>query len=301
MEIDETLLEEIDNELRKDDIAHRARPWRAIAAISKKMGVSIVIPSEEASYIFKWFEKNGKPGSQQLGHYHQGAFYFDSEFWSVSIPLVYGEVTLNSLDALHKMPDRIKSILKSDSQELCKYVVFWADCIDFGYAYGDLIQSKSHGVFGIQLLHAGYEELSSATSLLLEKRPNGRAILNCRMATEMLLKSFIYLKQGLSESEAKRLGHDLKALLNRFIECSGYANLKVLEPLLKIFPEIGARYSEQTSESAQLFEAYCFAQSIGALLARAFTDRNTLPQVLPSNKSNNSAPSAPDAASRAGF
>ena len=283
MDITEALLEDINNELRKEDVEHRARPWKAIHKISDRLNISITIPSEEADFIFSCFEKNGKPYSLKQGHYHQGVFYYDSEFWSVSIPLIYGQVQLNSLDALHEMPPQIKSSLMKDNRKIWDYVIFWADCVDFGYAYGDLYQSKSHNSFGIQLLHAGYEELASATALLLEHRPNKRATMNCRMATEMLFKSFICLKRGLSEKEAKDLGHNLNRLLSEFIECSGYKHLVALKKLLVVFPEVHERYKEQSAKNSDLFDAYCFAQSIGALLAREFTDRNTLPQVMPSN------------------
>ena len=281
MDVTDSLLEEVNNLLRANDVEHRARPWEAISIISSKLNRSISIPSPEADFIFKWFEVNGKPGSQLQGHFHQGAFYYDSEFWSVDIPLIYGQVQLNSLDALHKMPEQIKSSLASDKRNLWEYVYFWADCIDFGYAFDDLIKSKSHDEFGIQFLKAGYEELSSATSLLLEHRHNQRAILNCRMATEMLFKSFICLKKGLSEQEAKKLGHNLHKLLDKFIECSGYDHLKILEKSLHVFPEIHERYNEQNTKKSELFEGYIFAQSIGALIAREFTDRNTLRHIMP--------------------
>jgi len=261
MDLDDSLLEEINNKLRANDVEHRRRPWEAISLISAKLNRSISIPSAEADFIFKWFEVNGKPGNQIQGHFHQGAFYYDSEFWSVDIPLIYGQVQLNSLDALHKMPEQIKSSLMSDKKNLWEYV--------------------------IQFLKAGYEELSSATSLLLEHRLNQRAIMNCRMATEMLFKSFICLKQGLSEKEAKKLGHNLKKLLGKFIECSGYEHLKVLEKSLHVFPEIHERYNEQNTKKPELFEGYIFAQSIGALIAREFTDRNTLQHIMPSNKQIN--------------
>ncbi|WP_283789740.1 hypothetical protein QNI23_004420 [Bermanella sp. WJH001] len=283
MKINSDLMVDINEELSKSNIEHSFRPLRAIALASDKLGISISIPSAEADFIFRWYEFNGKPGSQLQGHFHQGLYYFDSEFWSVSIPLIYGQIEVNSLEALHNMPSNTKASLTKNNKTLWDYVIYWADCIDFGYAYDDLRKSKEFDTFGINLLNAGYEELSSATSLLLESRPNKRAIMNCRMATEMLLKSFICLKEGLSETQAKKLGHDLSKLLDKFIDCSGYDHLKKIKPLLSVFPSIHERYSEQTATHAKIFDAYCFAQSIGALIAREFTDRDTLSQIMPSN------------------
>lgn len=286
MKLTEELLDKINKKLSSQNVEHRTRPWEAIRLLSIDEKISVSIPSPEADFIFSWFEKNGKPDSQLQGHYHQGVYLFDSEFWSVSIPLIYGSVSVNAIDALHEMPENIKESLLEDKKKLWDYVIFWADCIDLGMGYGDLRDDKKLDQFGIQLLNAGYEELSSATSLLLEHRPNMRAIMNCRMATEMFLKSFIGLKRGLPDKEAKKLGHNLTKLMDAFIECSGYKHWEKTKPILAVFPDIHERYEQQNIERQRLAEAYCFAQSIGVLIVREFTDRNTLKQVIPSNKVN---------------
>jgi hypothetical protein len=247
---------------------------------------SIIFPSVEADFVFRWFEANTKPGSHTVGFQHQGTYYYDSTFWSVNIPIIFGSVQLNALDALHEMPQKIKANLSGNRKDIWDYIIFWADCIDFGYAYDDLYKDKNYDAFGRQLLCAGYEELSSATTLLLEHRPNKRAIMNCRMATEMLLKCFIAFKDGLTETQAKNLGHNLENIFEKFLEVSGYQHLAEIKNLLRVFPDIHERYKAQEADNLSLFNGYCFAQSIGALIARAFTDRNTLPQVMPSNKPN---------------
>jgi len=284
--ISEYELEKLNEELRKEDIEPRARPWEAIKRISERTNRSISFPSPETNFIFKWFELNTKPGSHTVGLLHKGVYYYDSAFWSVSIPIIFGSTQLNALDALNEMPPKIKNSLVENRKAIWDYVIFWADCIDFGYAYDDLYRSKKHDAFGRQLLTAGYEELSSATTLLLEHRPNKRAIMNCRMATEMLLKCFIAFKVGLTEFEAKRLGHNLEKIFDRFLDISKYQHLSEIKGLLRVFPDIHERYKAQEVNNASLFKGYCFAQSIGALIARAFTDRNTLPQVMPSDNAN---------------
>jgi hypothetical protein len=284
MKLSNELLSKINKQLSSENVEHRTRPWKAMELLSTQEGISIAIPSQEADFLFKWFESNGKPSAQKQGHYHQGTYLFDSEFWSVSIPLIYGSVKINSLDALHEMPKSIKDSLIANKKRLSDYVIYWADCIDFGMGYGDLRDDKNLDPFGVDLLNAGYEELSSATSLMLEHRLNTRAILNCRMATEMFLKSFISLKISLSDKEARKAGHNLNTLMDKFIECSGYKHLEKIKPGLSVFPEVNERYKEQKIDRKQLFEAYCFAQSIGVLIIREFTDRNTLTQVLAFNK-----------------
>ena len=285
MEITKSLLDEINKELQKENIGHRERPWKALARISEKLKTSISMPSKESDLIFDYFEKHGKPGSQEQGDFHKSIYYYDSEFWLVSIPLIYGTVQINALEALKEMPESIIKSLTQDKQNYWLYIFYWADCIDFGYGYDDLYVNKEYDSFGIQLLHAGYEELSSASSLILENPPNRRAIINARMATEMLLKSYICFKKGLSESEAKKLGHNLNEAFNQFIKCSGHMHLKKIKKLLEVFPKIHERYSQQTASNQEIFDAFSFAQSIGAILVREFTDRNTIEQIKPLTKS----------------
>lgn len=130
------------------------------------------------------------------------------------------------------------------------------------------------------------QELRAATSILSQHRPDPRAILNCRMALEMYFKSYIALKTGLSQSQAKSIGHDLNKGLDRFIEVSGLNDWAKTRGLLTVFPEIHERYKEQDITLKRIWDGYSFAHSLGAVIIREFTDRNTLEQVMASNNAN---------------
>lgn len=279
--IDEKLIEQINEELRKEDIDPRTRPLEAMRRLAKELNRSIVIPSEDAELIFDWFARHSKPEIHTIGHFYRGAYYYDATFWTVSIPLIFGSVKVDVFQSLSEMPDSIKKVIKSDRETTTNYVLFWADCIDFAYGFDTLQRELNRDKFGLQLLCAGYEELSTSVSLLLEHKPNKRSILNSRMALEMFIKSFIALKIGLSENEARRIGHDLKAAFNKFIEVSGYSHLMGIETKLNLFPNVNDRYRAQEANHSQLFEAYAIAQSIGTVLTRKFTDINSLPQFFP--------------------
>lgn len=282
--IDEKLIEQINEELRKDDIDPRTRPLEAMRRLSKELNRSIVFPSEDAELIFDWFARHSKPEIHTIGHFYRGAYYYDSTFWTVSIPLIFGSVKIDVFQSLSEMPDSIKKGIKSDKTATTNYVLFWADCIDFAYGFDTLRREQNRDKFGLQLLSAGYEELSTSVSLLLEHKPNKRSILNSRMALEMLIKSFIALKVGLSEKEARRIDHDLKAAFKKFIEVSGYSHLMGIETKLNLFPNVKDRYRAQEANNSQLFEAYAIAQSIGTILTREFTNINSLPQFFPPPK-----------------
>lgn len=280
VEIPEELIQEVNAELSKEGIDHRRRPWEALGRIASRLRTSIQIPSEEATAVFDWYEKHGKPGSQKSGGLYSAAYFYDSEFWEVSVPVIYGEVSVNALDSLVDMPQPLMEQIMSTSDSAWDYVAFWCDCFDFGFGYDDLYRSKSHSEFGIQFLHAGHEELTTAASLLLENPPNKRAIMSCRMALEMLMKAYIDLKRGLTESDARTFGHDLEALFEEFVKLTGEQKLIQLKPLLTIFPPVSDRYKAQTASKSDLFQAFSFAQMVGAELARELTDRNVQKQIM---------------------
>jgi hypothetical protein len=221
-----------------------------------------------------------------MGSLYEAVYFYDAQFWVVSIPITFGTVRLNAFDCLHEMSEGIKHELMVDSRRAWDYAIYWAECLDYGMGIDDLSKTQSLDAFGIQLLMSADQELRAATSILSQRHPDPRAIFNCRMALEIFFKSYIALKTGLTENEAKAIGHNLNKGLDRFIEVSGLNCREKARELLKVFPEIHERYKAQDFTFQELWNGYSFAQSIGAVIIREFTDGNTLEQVIASNKAN---------------
>src|SRR5947209_3949786 len=119
-------LEQINEELRKKDVPHKQRPWEAWMEWSKYAGVSSSLGDEDVKKIFDWFEKNTKAGSQYFGPMYMGSLYYDTCFWPIFIPVVFGRVKLDASNSLRTMPETIKSRLMKDKQEFMQYVAVWA-------------------------------------------------------------------------------------------------------------------------------------------------------------------------------
>ncbi|WP_297809563.1 hypothetical protein [uncultured Methylophaga sp.] len=282
--MDDSALEEyllkLNSEFSSSGLEHKKRPWEALRRYSTDHNVSVSISSSTADRIFKWFEKRSKPGANEIGSLFNSVYFYDGEFWDISIPLSYGRVQLNALDSLAEMPSPIKAQLMNENNELWKYTIFWADCVDYAHGLEDLTKTGKISGFGKELLFAGSQELKTAIQLLSQNKPDPRSILNSRMAVEIFIKSFIALKIGLSQSEAKSLGHNLVKGLKRFVEVSGYEDFMKIEKDLKIFPRVEERYKEQSLTRGDLWLAFTIAQSFGTIVAREFTGRNTLEQVF---------------------
>ncbi len=281
--VSEEWLSNLNAEFHASGIDPRRRPLEAIQRYSEEFKTSLELSSEVAKTIFRWFEAHSKPGTYKVGSLYEAVYFYDSQFWIVSIPIIYGTVQLNALDSLYDMPDSIKQEMMANNRQAWDYVVYWADCLDYGTGIDDLRKMQDLDTFGTQLLMSADQELRSATSILSQHRPDPRAILNCRMAIELFFKSYITLKNGLSQSEAKSIGHDLNKGLDKFIEASGLTDLEGLREFLKVFPEIHERYKEQDITFQRLWNGYSLTHSIGARIIREFTDQNTLEQVMGSN------------------
>jgi hypothetical protein len=266
----------LNTEFRAAGIVQRHRPWKAICRYSEEFNTSVDMSSDVAKKIFKWFEAHSKPGVHQVGSFYEAVYFYDSQFWIVSIPIILGTVQLNALDSLHEMPEGIKQEMMADHRQAWDYAIYWADCLDYGMGIDDLRKTQGLDEFGLQLLMSADQELRAATSILSQYRPNPRAILYCRMSLEIFFKSYVSLKTGLSEKEAKAIGHNLNEGLDRFIEVSGLNDWERTRDLLKVFPEIHQRYTEQDITFQRLWDGYSFAHSVGAVIIREFTDRNTL-------------------------
>jgi len=284
--VSEDWLKRLNKEFRDAGVEQRRRPWDAIRRYSQEFNVSVDFSSDLAKKIFEWFEAHSKPGAHQIGSLYESVYFFDSQFWQVSIPIIFGSVQVNPLDSLYQMPIQLKQEFMSNRKQAWDYVVYWADCVDYGLGIDDLRETLSLEENGIQFLMSADQELRAAVSILSQLRPDSRAILTCRMAVEMFFKAYIALKQGLTERQAKSIGHDLNKGLDKFIEVSGYSHWESIRNKLSIFPEIHDRYKEQDVTLGRLWGGFSLAQSIGALTIRAHTDRNMLEQVMPSNNAN---------------
>jgi len=284
--VSEEWIANLNTEFRAAGIDQRRRPWEAIRRYSKEFNASVDLSSEVAKTIFKWIEAHSKPGAHQIGSLYEAVYFYDSQFWVVSIPITYGTVQLNALDSLHDMPESIKQEMMAVHRQAWDFSIYWANCLDYGMGIVDLRKMQGLNEFGSQLLMSADQELRAATSILSQHRPDPRAILNCRMALEIFFKSYVALKKGLSQNQAKAIGHNLNKGLDRFIEASGLDDWERTRNLLTVFPEIHDRYKEQDITLKRLWDGYSLAHSVGAVIIREFTDRNTLEQVMASNNAN---------------
>lgn len=281
MSVSEIWLKKINEDFRSVGMEPQRRPWEALNQYAAQHKVSVPMSSEIAKSIFNWFEKASKPGAHHVGSLFETIYFFDAAFWSLNIPITYGSVSLNSLNCLPDMPELIKADLFSTPQTAWDYTIYWAESVDYSFGLDDLRKNPTLDSFGMELIGAADQELRTSIAQLKLTRPDSRSILSSRMAVEIYLKSFIALKVGMTKKQAKALGHDLQKSFDLFLEVSGHYSLAPLKERLCVYPEMHERYSEQVLTLDALWQGFALAQTLGSLVVREHTDRNTLQQVLP--------------------
>jgi hypothetical protein len=149
----------------------------------------------------------------------------------------------------------------------------------------NLLSSSTSSKFGKELFQSAHREMTTATVVLLERRPNPKAIESSRMAVEMFLKTFIAAHTGLSEKEARALGHDLEAALQECVHIDRNSELQDLVGQLKMFPPISARYQALHIPAQNLWHGYAATMFCAATIFRGLTGTDIRPTIrLGSNK-----------------
>src|SRR5689334_9624564 len=92
----EEWLQNINARFRSQNVPPKQRPWLAWQQWTKETRQTLSLGDDALRRIFSWFEHNTRAGSQYIGPFYTGAFYYDSCFWPVIIPLVFGRVQLNA-------------------------------------------------------------------------------------------------------------------------------------------------------------------------------------------------------------
>ncbi|MEK6681156.1 MAG: hypothetical protein AABY79_04240, partial [Nitrospirota bacterium] len=184
-------------------------------------------------------------------------------------------VKLDARNSLKTMPDPIVERLWADRNKLHEYISLWADCVDYALGLDDLQKRGGFGRFAQELLNSGDQQLKATIALLLENRPNPKAMESARMSTEMFLKVFLAAKAGLTEKEAKdKIRHDLEKALNRCLAFDAKSELQDIQPDLNVFPDIGDRYKGTDKPPRELWRAYAIAQLTGTTVARTLSGRD---------------------------
>ena len=231
--------------------------------------------------IFDWFYEHSPPGAHQVGSVYSGVHFYDTAFWPVHVPLIFGQVSVNALDCLETMPVQIKKVLEGNHRDIWTYVVHWVNCMDYGYGQMDLggisrLQPHASKFFG-----AAHSELVGANAQLFEPRPNVKAILGMRMATEIFLKAVLVQERNFTDNQLMKISHKLEDAANACAEATKEEVFEEIGKRASLYPPVSARYDDTEWSSTSVWQATTLTQLTGATVTRLYTDRDMRASVMP--------------------
>lgn len=262
-------------------IPHKRRSFEAFSILSKEYGLTINFSSPEATLINEWFSQRVKSSATKIGSLYESCFYYDCEFWKISIPIHFGTIDLSPVDGLIDMPSNIKKRLLNEPLMAIRYYIHWANIYDLSLFISNGALDKHFKNDSNELFLAANEELMSATSAILGHRVNTRSAMQLRMATEMFLKSYLILKHNADLKTAKKYSHNIRELYNRICTLENISPDKEIIKVIMKFPDISDRYENSTHISeTSIFEMYELSISLAALRVREETDLDTRKQII---------------------
>lgn len=267
-------LEVTNRRYSSEGVPHKARPFTAMGDFSREYNCSFAFDHPTAKTIFQWFYEHSPPGAHQVGSVYTAVYLYDTAFWPVHVPLIFGEVSVNALDCLETMPSKVKEALASSHQDMWVYATHWVNCMDYGYGQMDLSPSQRLKPRAAKFLGAAHAELQGANSQLLDARPNVKAILSLRMATEIFLKTVLVQELALTDDELRKVSHKLEDAARKCAETTKERTFEDIAERVHFYPPVSARYDDTDWPTPRVWEAVTLAQLTAATVTRLYSDRD---------------------------
>src|SRR6185312_7083558 len=128
-------------------------------------------------------------GGGYIGPTFTAVFFWRNIFWRVVIPIIYGRVAVNLLNAMPIMPVDWKRELIEDPRASQEYKALWTCAYRYDRAMHE-VQHIQLPEFLKNLLYSADRDLRSTVSDLCQREPNSNAMHSARLGTEKVLKAF---------------------------------------------------------------------------------------------------------------
>jgi hypothetical protein len=267
---------------RQEEIHPKGRPFRALSEFTQEFNCSISLNSPIAKTIFDWFTENSQPGSHAIGSLFTGAFYFDTCFWPLSIPIGYGTFALSPYDSLETMPQLLQNQVNESSDDCWRLNLYWIDCCDYAYGVDDIQKQGKLNPKALTFIQNADRELVGAVSQLLIPRPNTKAILALRMASEIFMKAILIQEKNLTDQQLKRnFSHKIEDIADECFAITGIPEFKTVFDNIGVFPaNVSDRYDGGEWKLSDVWKAVYITQIAATAVTRFYTSRDIRPQIF---------------------
>lgn len=271
----EEWLSAFNDECRKIELPSGERPFRALEQWANENGqkasridlllAHLATPAFTAIYAF--FKTNTSLGRDHSVPLRQTCFLYDTAFWPVIVPVIYGHCVVDPIRFVVGMPAALFRDLGFNSAARDQLDAHWFDC---SHQMNNRLLIDSEGLPELErsFLAGGEKSLFAAAESLLAMPPNTKAAELSRDAFESTLKGFGVVKVGLTLARTRKISHDLHLLVQDCASALPTAERVRLEKACSLYPSVGARYEKAALPVKRLWDCYAEAQHAMAISLR---------------------------------
>lgn len=264
----------------EEAVPHRTRPFLALCDFTRERNYSIPTDHPVAQFVFQWFYSHSPPDAHQVGAVYTAVYFYDTAFWPVVVPIIFGQVSVDAFECLETMPQGVKSALGGNRLHTEEYVHHWANCMDHGYGQMELASCQALKPRAADFLNSAHAEIQGANAQLLTGRPNHKAILGLRMANEIFLKAVLVQELNLTDKELQKISHRLEDAAKRCADATSDGIFEEIANRSHVYPPISARYDKSHWPANEVWEAASLAQLAAASATRLYSDHDMRSQIL---------------------
>lgn len=203
---------------------------------------------------------------------YRAAFYYLGDFWPFYVPLIMGQRAVRFLECLESPPE-IASMLRQDEFGLAEFAKFGEDCIDYGYAIGE-VGGRGLSPTANRFFVSADAHLTATSQMLFMAPEDTKPLLDAAMSIEIFCKAYLAVTENKAEDQLKKkYSHNVERLVQACCN-SGLSELYPLVPYVKTLPGVEGRYSTEECVLGELWAGYRAALMTGVTILRDLTGRD---------------------------
>lgn len=249
----EKLMQEIDAELKANDVPIQGRFLAGLTAITKKFKCGLSWESEEAQIINNWFVQTYGDKLKINWDVGKTIIQIKGDIYSVKLPRVFGQVKVNTLEWIEKATPKLLRSLSDAELNIIGNQIF-----SHFNAYTKMEKMPRENII----------DLDTSVSHLINQNPQyGLSRWASLQASEKTLKDYIKKKGGVFPKGGKD-GHDISKLTMIAEQHGLPAVSKTL--ISSVQCPASVRYSETPSSKQEAIDAYLASVSVCAHVAENY-------------------------------
>jgi len=276
---DDQLFDEIlkaEDELRSKDYKPKERSLRVPIKVMENLGyddfVVVGVDSNPLMNRIRTVQKSlYRPNDFAVGGFHGGIYMFRGIAAKISVPLMFGSVSINPFE-MNDLTDMQRRWICFSSEDQENYISVYSDVFDLAGAIGASADYPTPPEEAKKFLMLSSFQLQGAAATVVSAFDVRGAVQSALIGAELALKAALKAK-NYDEKKLKSYGHNLKKLgIAVAVEYQNFNEHKVSEIASALPLYVENRYSNIQPSYSETGKIVMDAQYIAGETARALTN-----------------------------